>query len=198
MNRRARHRGLASNIPILRPVKSWTPCGMTFSGRSWAAAIDMLENAINVCPDELWSDPSEKPAWSSRGVVGFWHVAYHALFFLDLQLSGSLEGFSPPAPFNLSELDPDGRLPERPYAKAEVQSYLRHCREKCRSTLASLTEEQARRVCFSGSPYEMPFAELLLYTLRHVQHHVAQLNLLLRQNVGAAPTWVKRGTAARI
>ena len=163
----------------------------------WAqlgGAIDMLENAIDVCPDDLWSNPSEKPVWSSRGVVGFWHVAYHTLFFLDLQLSDSWEGFSPPPPFDLSELHPDGRLPERPYAKAEVQSYLRHCREKCRSTLATLTEERARRVCVWGS-VEMPFAELLLQSLRHVQHHAAQLNLLLRQNTGSAPRWVRRGSA---
>lgn len=156
------------------------------------AAIEMLENAIRVCPDELWSDPSQKPVWASRDVVGFWHVAYHTLFFLDLQLSGSLEGFSPPPPFDLSELDPEGKLPERPYTKAEVQSYLRHCREKCRSTIATLTEEKARRTCVWGSA-EMPFAESLLYGMRHVQHHAAQLNLLLRQNTGSAPSWVKRG-----
>jgi len=155
------------------------------------AAIDMLENAINACPDDLWSDPSKKPEWSNSGVVGFWHLAYHTLFFLDLQLWDSQEGFSPPPPFDLSELDPEGRLPERPYSKAEIQSYLRHCREKCRSTVASLTEEKARRVCVWGSA-EMPFAELLLQTLRHVQHHSAQLNLLLRQNVESAPKWVRR------
>src|SRR5215831_6856279 len=33
-------------------------------------------------------------------------------------------------------------------------------------------------------------AELLLYRMRHDQHHVAQLNLLLRQSVDSAPAWV--------
>ena len=32
--------------------------------------------------------------------------------------------------------------------------------------------------------------EILLYNMRHVQHHVAQLNLLLRQDINDAPTWV--------
>jgi len=90
----------------------------------FGAAIDMLENAMIACPDELWAGPSS-----------FWHVAYHSLFFLDLQLSGSVEGFAPPAPFDLSELDPDGRLPDRPYTKDELGNYLKHCRRKCRETI---------------------------------------------------------------
>ena len=31
----------------------------------------------------------------------FWYVVYHALFWLDLYLSGAVEGFAPPAPFTL-------------------------------------------------------------------------------------------------
>ena len=40
----------------------------------WAqlgASIDMLENAIEACPDGLWSDPSRRPEWNSTGIVGF-------------------------------------------------------------------------------------------------------------------------------
>ena len=36
----------------------------------------------------------------------------------------------------------------------------------------------------------MPRAEVVIYNLRHVQHHVAQLNLLLRQRIDSAPQWV--------
>ena len=32
--------------------------------------------------------------------------------------------------------------------------------------------------------------EMLLYNMRHVQHHAAQLNLLLRQNINKVPAWV--------
>jgi uncharacterized damage-inducible protein DinB len=32
--------------------------------------------------------------------------------------------------------------------------------------------------------------EILLYNMRHVQHHAAQLNLLLRQVINDAPGWV--------
>jgi uncharacterized damage-inducible protein DinB len=36
----------------------------------------------------------------------------------------------------------------------------------------------------------MGAVELLLYNLRHVQHHTAQLNLLIRQAGGEPAPWV--------
>lgn len=156
------------------------------------ASIDMLENAIAACPDQLWSDPAQKPEYRTHEIVGFWHVVYHTVFFLDLQLSlGVVEGFAPPAPFDLSELDPEGLLPERPYTKDEVRFYLHHCREKGRATFDAFTEEDVRRPCKFGS-MELTFGELMVYGIRHVQHHAGQLHLLLRQNTGAAPRYVKR------
>ena len=35
-------------------------------------------------------------------------------------------------------------------------------------------------------------SELLLYNMRHVQHHAAQLNLILRQQTDSAPGWVAK------
>jgi len=147
------------------------------------AAIDMLENAVLVCPDELWSDRSQQPE--------YWYVVYHTLFYLDLCLSGTMEGFAPPAPFNLDELDPAGILPDRPYTKDEMLAYLQHGRRKPQATLAALTDEKARQ----RSRFEwldLDFAELVLYNMRHVQHHAAQLNLILRQQIDSAPRWVAR------
>jgi DinB superfamily len=151
--------------------------------QQFGAAIDMLENGIRACPDELWGDRSRQPE--------FWYVVFHALFFLDLNLSGSVEGFAPPAPFTLDELDPAGLLPERAYTKDELQTYLAHCRSKCHETIESMTDEKARERC-KFSWVEMTFAELLLYNMRHVQHHAAQLNLILRQTTNSAPRWVAK------
>lgn len=151
--------------------------------QQFGAAIDMLENAMLACPEELWRDRSQEPE--------FWYVAYHTLFWLDLYLSGSVEGFVPPAPFTLDELDPAGLLPNRPYTQAELQRYLAHSRQKCRATIAALTDEQASRLC-SFSWGQVSFAELLLYNMRHVQEHAAQLNLLLGQKLGSGPGWVAR------
>src|SRR5688500_15274889 len=114
--------------------------------QQFGAAIDMLDKALLACPDELWQarlwDDDSMPEFSE-----FWYVAYHTLFWLDLYLSGSVEGFAPPAPFTLDELDPAGLLPERVYAKDELRTYLEHSRMKCQATIAALTDEQARRPC---------------------------------------------------
>ena len=151
--------------------------------QQFGAAIDMLENALLACPDELWSDRSQQ--------LEFWYVAYHTLFWLDLYLSGSVEGFAPPAPFTLDELDPAGLLPERPYTKDELQTYLDHGRQKCRATIEALTEEKSQQRC--GFEWvDINFLELLLYNMRHVQHHAAQLNLILRQTINSAPRWVAK------
>jgi hypothetical protein len=150
--------------------------------RQFGAAIDMLENAMHACPAGLWSDRTQQPE--------FWYLAYHTLFFLDLSLADSIEGFVPPAPFTLSELDPEGVLPERPYTKDELQTYIEHCRNKCRTTLEALTAERAAQRC-SFPWLDVSVAESFLYNMRHVQHHAAQLNLILRQKTDSAPRWVK-------
>ena len=166
----------------------------TIIWQQFGAAMDMLESAMRACPDHLWSDPSRRPEWVGRNVVGFWYVAYHTLFWLDFYLSESEEGFVPPAPFTLCELDPSGLLPERPYTKNELQTYLDHGREKCRATIGDLTEQHAQqRRRFPWG--EVSGAELLLYNMRHVQHHAAQLHLLLRQTTGSTPGWVAQTKA---
>jgi hypothetical protein len=151
--------------------------------QQFGAAIDMLDNALLACPEELWSDRSRRPE--------FWYVVFHTLFFLDLYLSGSVEGFAPPAPFTLDELDPAGLLPERPYTKDELHSYLEHGRRECRATIEALTDEKARRRC-GFERLDLSELELLLYNMRHVQHHAAQLNLILRQTIDSAPGWVTK------
>jgi len=163
----------------------------TILWQQFGAAIEMLENAMRACPDELWADFSKPPEWPERNVVGFWYIAFHTLFFLDFYLSGHSEGFMPPAPFSLDEMSPDGLLPEMPYSKAELLGYLEYCRKKCRETMEAMTDEKARERC-GFDRLDMSVAELSFYNMRHVQHHAAQLNLLLRQQTGSAPKWVRK------
>jgi hypothetical protein len=143
----------------------------------------MLENAIKACPEDLWSDRTQKPE--------FWHLTYHTLFWLDFYLTEAPGEFAPPKPFTLSELDPEGSLPERVYSKTELLYYLEYGRKKCRQTIENLTYEIANKQYKYGS-VKMSFGELLIYNLRHVQHGVGQLNLILRQKTDSAPRWVKR------
>ena len=158
--------------------------------QQFGAAIDDLDNALRACPDELWRARLwDEPEQERFFLPEFWYVIYHALFWLDLYLTGAEEGFVPPTPFLLIEQDENGPLPERPYTKDQLQAYLADCRRRCQATIESMTDEEALRRCQFGWG-ELSFAELLLYNMRHVAGHAAQLNLLLGQRIGSAPNWV--------
>lgn len=148
----------------------------------YGAAMDSLELAIDACPDELWGDRSRFPE--------YWYVVYHTLFFLDYYTSENREAYAPPAPFTLAELDPAGVLPERVYSKEEMRRFLEHGRQNVRAKIAGMTDETAASDAgFRG----LTQLEHLLYNMRHVQHHMAQLNLILRQVTQSdAPRWVVR------
>ncbi|WP_064197565.1 MULTISPECIES: DinB family protein [Emticicia] len=144
------------------------------------ASIDMLEDSILLCPNDHW-DTERK----------FWYQSFHVLFFLDYYLSTEPPTFSTPKPFTESEFE--DRMPERVYTKPELLEYLQFCREKCKDLIENLSEQQLefRWINSSGS-MNYSIHEILLYNLRHVQHHVAQLNLHLRQVIDDAPEWVFR------
>ena len=165
--------------------------------KQFGAAIDMLDDAMLACPDSLW----RQPVWHDPSVPSqraeFWYVAYHTLFWLDLYLFGSEEGFAPPAPFTLvEEEDSVSSLPDRPYSKDELRAYLVSVRQKCRAIIETMSDEYARH------PVDFPwitegeavsYFELQLYNMRHVQEHAAQLSLLLGQHdVQADIDWVAR------
>lgn len=143
----------------------------------FGASLDMLDNAIVACPDAQWKQ------------VDFWYLVYHTLFWTDLYLHGSVEGFRPPAPYTLDELDPAGIVPERTYTKDEMRNYLAHCRDTCKAVIEQLTHERAQQRCAFGWG-EANYLEVLMYNMRHVQHGAAQMNLLLRQAIDSAPPWV--------
>jgi uncharacterized damage-inducible protein DinB len=156
--------------------------------RQFGATIDYLEDTMLACPDHLWQATLWEHADEPPGFSHFWYRAYHALFWLDVYLFGSEEGFLPPPPFALIEQDEPWQLPDRVYTKDELLGYLRDCRKKCHAAIDALTEENALRLC--RFPWgEVPFVELLIFNLRHVQEHTAQLNLLLGQQGVTAPDY---------
>ena len=156
----------------------------------FVATLDMLENAMRACPEQVWED---------AGVPiqhRFWYLAYHTLFWTDVYLGENEESFTPQAPFDRGELEPAGVYPERTYGKPELLGYLAHVRDKLAQSLAVLDEPRAAQPCGFRSG-TMSVFELQLYSMRHVQHHAAQLNLLLRQRTDSAPPkWVGRGKVA--
>src|SRR5271157_85738 len=90
------------------------------------ASVKMLENAIALCPDGLWTDSSlPKPYWTQ---------VYHTLFCLDLYLSESPALMNPPSKFKPSEMGPEGPVPQRAYSREELLEYLEYGRAKAKTT----------------------------------------------------------------
>lgn len=159
--------------------------------RQFGAAIAMLESAIRNCPDSLWND-------ASGGGPPFWRLAYHTLFYLDLYLGQNEASFRPAdfheenaQLFNLNEdwLPPGAQLPQTIYTRNQVLGYLEQCRMHCAKVVADLDERSLAQA--SGFEW-LPFSrsELMLYNLRHVQHHAGQLGLLLRRRTGIENRWI--------
>jgi len=149
--------------------------------RQIGASIDMLKNAIVACPEDVWSDRTRQPEC--------WYLVFHTLFWLDYYSSDKKDGFVPPKPFTLVEMDPAGVLPDRVYTKDELLAYLEYGRKKCRTAIEALTEDKAAEP-FSPVRPDVGVFELFLYNMRHVQHGAAQLNVVLRQQTDSAPRWV--------
>lgn len=164
--------------------------------KNFAASIDMLTNAISLCPDELWH--------SNRK---FYYMAYHCAVFLDYYLTIPPKSFLPPLPYTLTDADHipkdaiDDVVPNSIFSKKELLDYLQLSREKCRTVIAGLTEEKLNEKWIDNSgnmnldlaasiTMNYSVLEILFYNMRHVQHHAAQLNLLLRQSIDQAPDWV--------
>jgi hypothetical protein len=158
----------------------------------WAqmdAAIATLRNAIEACTDEAWRAPC--------GTGEIWRAAYHAVFFLDLYSGDAGMEYAPPAPFDRSELQEHG-TPERTYTRHELLAFLAHARANARARIAAFTDADAERPATIDwlARRGIANAEAVLYNLRHVQHHAAQINLALRQAQDHAAPWVSRGEPA--
>jgi hypothetical protein len=157
--------------------------------KQFGASIDMLRNAI-----VLW------PGLRDSKDMKFFYMTYHVLFFLEYYLTIPVNDFKPRLPYTLGDYDNlpehalDDLLATRHYSKEELLEYLDTCREQCRRVIEALTEESVVNLRWvdenGGKTY--PIVEMLLYNMRHVQHHAAQLNLLLRQEIDEAPRWVSR------
>jgi len=161
------------------------------------AALAMLQQAVDQCPDELWEDDTPTNA--------FWQVAYHVLYFAHLYLMPRLEDFEPwpgqhphaqhddgiPGP-----ADPKSDLPliPAPYSRAEVLAYCDFCDAMVDDAVDVLDLDSPESGFFW---YQVPKLEHQLVNLRHLQHHTAQLADRLRSSAGLGVRWVQKGSAAR-
>ncbi len=171
----------------MNPETAATGASQAWAEMVWqqfGAAIDMFDNTLAACPDELWTGR----LWSVEEGPGipprfgeFWTIATHAIRWLERYLLvvaedqfGSLETSTTLTPF------PEDNEPQ---TKSTVRDCLAQLRERCRSRLMEVTDDQAQRpITVYDWIGAITFLELQLYNMRHVQEHAAQLALFLGQH----------------
>ncbi len=159
--------------------------------RQMDASLAMLRECVRNCPPEKWD--------AAVGTWPFWQVAYHVLCYADLytarsakQWEADREGSRGRAP-----LHPRGReemraeRPSRRFEPGELERYVGIVRTKVRAAIRAETPKSL------GGPSGFSWvpgcrAELYVYNVRHVQHHVGQLTAFLWKH-GVKTRWVMAG-----
>jgi hypothetical protein len=153
----------------------------------FGASIDMLINVITNCPDDYFTTHRR-----------FYYIAFHSTIFLDYYLTIPPTDFSPLLSFTRREAKDrpseaiDDLIPDKIYDKKELVEYLKKSRAKCKQLIDALTAEKLNeRFTEADEPNAMdyPILEIILYNMRHTQHHAAQLNMLLRQDIDKHMEW---------
>ncbi|ANH83713.1 hypothetical protein A8C56_05275 [Niabella ginsenosidivorans] len=164
--------------------------------KNFAAAIDMFKNIISICPDATWQKEKK-----------IFYMAYHTLLFLDYYLTIPVSSFHPLLPYTIVEPDQlppeaiDDVFPDQFYPRNEMQTYIAAAREKCEKLIMQTPAEKFSERWIRSNEInrhglcpavvtDYNLLEILFYNLRHIQHHVGQLNLLLRQTANIAADWI--------
>jgi hypothetical protein len=160
------------------------------------AALAMLRRAIEQCPDELWTD--------GRYTNPFWRIVYHTIYYAHLYSQPRAEAFRAweghqtdiqnlddiPAPPDIKALvEPPHRPPQtgEPYSKAEMLDYLEYVDGMLDAAIGTLDLTSAE----SGfSWYRVSKLEHQFVSVRHIQHHTAQLADRVRAATGNGVGWV--------
>lgn len=131
----------------------------------YLAALEMLKQAVEKCPDSLWNASKDKNK--------FWQVAYHALFYAHLYLQKSVADFVPWGKHQEGFQQPGRALDANvaAYGREEILAYLAICQEDVTERTRTLDLEAP-----SGFEWQ-PFSklELQIYNIRHIQQHAGEL-----------------------
>ena len=154
------------------------------------AALAMVRDAVERCPDDLWTAPGH--------VSAFWQVAYHTVFFTHLYLHRDESAFGPWTGHQRDVQHQDGltgpadlksALPllPNPYSKSDVLAYWQICEDMVDAAVDSM-DLDAPECGFWW--YKVSKLEHQVINLRHAQHHAAQLADRLRTGAGQHVKWV--------
>jgi uncharacterized damage-inducible protein DinB len=150
------------------------------------ASLCTLNQCIENCPNKEWNE-SHKDAPFSQ-------VLFHTLFYLDYYLSLNENEFKEQdfhkANKNMfrdyEELD--YKKAENIYTKEEIVIYMNFCHGKIDIIFEDIGDTQLE---IKTNHNNMILGEILMYTIRHTQHHAAQLGLRIQQITSQELKWIK-------
>lgn len=145
----------------------------------YLAAMAMLRQAIEQCPDSLWKDDSY--------VNPFWRIAYHTLIYAHFYLSQTEADFVPWEKHEdgmqlLGPSAPDTRA----YSRAEILDYLALLLDQVEAQVAVMDLDAESG--FNWLPFNK--LELQFYNIRHLQQHTGELSERLGANGEIEVDWV--------
>jgi uncharacterized damage-inducible protein DinB len=148
------------------------------------AALTMLENSVKGCPVSLWEDKTYKNQ--------YWQIAFHTLYYTHYYLGDFETSFEPWEKYkkDYQYLTPSSSaLFIEPYSQQDVLEYLKFCRKQVDERIPNTRLDNP-----SGLEW-LPTTklELLLYNLRHIQHHAGQLIDRLRIHSDIPSEWIDMG-----
>ena len=173
-------------IELMRPILK----------SQYHASLAMLRDTIERCPDALWT--------SGDYLNPFWRIAYHALYYTHFYLQPNADSFRPWEHHQTGiqfmddqERPPDragiGELPHRPprtgkpYIKEEVLAYWNICHSAIDRAVDALDISNPDCGFFW---YKVSKIEHQVISLRHLQHHMAQLGDRIRAATNTGIGWV--------
>lgn len=156
--------------------------------RQIGAAFKMLETAIENANDTTWT--------AKINNVPFWQMCYHVLWFTDFYFHADQKTFQPRS-FDVEGMKnvmvkPDSRMLEiqkHPISKSTMKAYCTYARQKANQFIQSIDNS----FFTTPSPFEwhgFPKIDLVDYNLRHLQHHVGQLDIILRREQNIGNPWI--------
>jgi len=132
----------------------------------YLAALAMLKQVVEKCPESVWYDPSEK--------FRVWSKAYHTIFFVHLYLQDTEKDFVEWEKHH----DPDGDVP---FTKDEVLEYLAFVEKQVMDRVPNINLDAESGFHW----YPVNKLELQLINIRHIQQHTGELyeTLGTRENI---------------
>jgi hypothetical protein len=154
------------------------------------AALAMLKQTIEQCPDDLWAGGTYP--------VACWRVVYHALFFTHMYLHRDVQSFRP-WPHHRDHHECLGELPYPPYGRPKIgepytKSQLLEYSQLCDGMIDAAVDQSDLDAQECGFPwYQLPKLDHQINNIRHLQHHAALLAGRLRLAAGLDIGWVGFG-----